>query len=146
MRQTPRENQQQRPEFRHEKGGYQQTMPVSFLLPLPRTGDLFKRKTSVVIRRLYMFHEGKTSVRVTLTFRFVENFVTVFSLLLLLLFHFLLLAPREIFRHEKNARSFLSLLALHINFKNVRECAPSWNSLRSLIALIVTSEKRDKEM
>lgn len=90
VRQTPRENQQQRPEFRHEKGGYQQTMPVSFLLPLPRTGDLFKRKTSVVIRRLYMFHEGKTSVRVTLTFRFVENFVTVFSLLLLLL---LLLLP-----------------------------------------------------
>lgn len=100
-----------------------------------RTGDLFKRKTSVVIRRLYMFHEGAMSVRVTLTFRFLENSVTVF--LLAFLFHFPL-APRGIFRHEKNAWSFLSLVALRINFKNVPERALSRNSLRSLIALIVT--------
>lgn len=59
--QAPRENQQQRPESRHEKGGIQQTMPVSFSCFLPPTiahpSDLFKRETSAVIRRLYMFHE-----------------------------------------------------------------------------------------
>jgi len=85
-----------------------------------------------------MFHEGKTSVQVTLTFRFVENFVTVFFLFFL--FHFLL-APRKIFRYEKNIRSFLSLLALYINF-NVRECTLSRNSLLSLIVLIVTSREK----
>lgn len=73
-------------------------MPVSFPSLYARTGDLFKRKTSVVIRRLYMFHEGKTSVRVTLTLRFVEKFRDGLRLLFLLvfLFHFLL-APRENF-------------------------------------------------
>lgn len=69
MCQTPPENQQQRLEFRHEKGRIQQTMPVSFLFYYtPARADLFKRKTSAVIRRLYMFHEERaTSVQLATT-------------------------------------------------------------------------------
>lgn len=121
VRQAPRENQQQRPEFRYEKGGHQQTMPVSFLLSVPARAISLSGKRPLLFAVFTCSMRGSTSVRVTLTFRFVENSVTVFCLFFLVfLFHFLP-APREIFRHEKNARSFLSLVALRINFQNVRE-------------------------
>lgn len=78
--QAPRENQQQRPESRrNEKGGTQQTMPVSVSTSIrPARAIPFERKMSVVICRSFTCSmKGKRGYH-----RFIpKNFVTALFLL-----------------------------------------------------------------
>jgi len=77
--QTPRENQQQRPESRHEKGGIQQTMPVSLPVPLrPARAISLSGKRPLLFVAFTCSMRRTASVQLAMTLRFVENFVTGF--------------------------------------------------------------------